>query len=177
MTKRSSTAKKPAAAKAKPDTAAQTIQTHEGAGVVPIADAAPKIPAATGAEVKPEDAAAPAAGAEANAPETQTSAAQPEETAGDFTPAFIVTGPAGGFRRGGITFDRQPRELTRADFGLLGEGEEMALEQQERLLAILEEPRLTVVARGADGAEELVQAVPEVIEALRAAIAKQAADA
>ncbi|MBN9504924.1 MAG: hypothetical protein J0I69_02765 [Altererythrobacter sp.] len=203
MTKRSSAAKTPAAAKAKPGSAKQASETTE-------------IPAASGAEGKPESAAAPDGGTTAKVWDPRGAdaadpagtggapAAQPEETreqaeaasadrkdaaeegkepeetarppvAGGFTPAFIVTGPAEGFRRGGITFDRQPRELTPADFGVETEGAEMEPEQARRLLAILEEPRLTVVARVADDGEAPV--APEVIAFFRAAIAKQTADA
>lgn len=202
MTKRSSAASKPAAAKAKPAPAQAASETTE-------------IPAASGADVKLEGAAAPAGGTDAKVSETQTGsdaadpagtgsapAASPEETReqaeapsadrkdeveegnqpGETAlppvagPTIIVTGPANGFRRGGITFNRHPRELIPADFGVQVEGVGMELEQKMRLLAILEEPRLAVVLRGPDGEME-PHDLAELVEVLRAAIAEGSADA
>lgn len=90
-------------------------------------------------------------------------------------PVFVVTGPRRGFRRAGFAFGPEPRELAPADFGI-GEGEGATPEQLERLLAILSEPALKVVARRPDGAEDPVE--PELVERLRAlAEARRAADA
>lgn len=200
MTKRSSAAKTPAAAK--PAEAKRATETTEipAAGGAEVYDPRKAETVAAGvAEVKPDaepdgapqvagdgtgepsaDGAPSAEGGDNEAALRQAQGdreTEPGETARPPVagPTFIVRGPAKGFWRGGIRFDREPRELTPADFGVAFEGAAMELDQQMRLLAILEEPRLTVTVRGPAGEME-PHDVAEVVEAWRAAIA-QAADA
>ncbi|NCP19065.1 MAG: hypothetical protein GW855_07900 [Erythrobacter sp.] len=81
-------------------------------------------------------------------------------------PVLVVTGPKGGFRRAGFSFDATPRELTPADFGPADPGEE--IEAARRFLAIYREPRLDVTLRHPDGS--LIEIDPAAVEAVEAAL-------
>lgn len=142
-------------------------ENENSSGAADPAGTAPA-PAAGAEETREQAGAAPTdrKGAAEEGNEPGASARPP--VAGPDGIAFVVKGPKGGFRRGGLAFGAEPRALTPADFGDSVEG-------ARRLLAILEEPRLTCTVRLEDGREGPM--LPELLEHLRASIEEAAAAA
>ncbi len=194
MTKRSSAAKKPAAAKAKPEAKANETRPAQG----------------DTAKAKLEGAAAPEGGTTAKVSEAQTSADTVDPTGTDSAPAapsgssreqaeapsadrmdeaeegkepgatarppvagdlddacFIVTGPKAGFRRAGRTFGSDPVELRPEDFFV--DGQPGGFAAAAALFSILEEPRLTCILRVSEGDYPMT---PEFITWLRDLVAE-----
>lgn len=111
--------------------AAKTLQGDTPAVPEKKREPAPKAPKA-----KEQPAAKPVAKAAKSAPAKEIAAG----------PIIVVTGPKKGFRRAGYRFDKQPRAIPGAEFG-------DGIDGLRRVLAILNEDRLTVVCSGPDGVE------------------------
>lgn len=117
-----------------------------------VAEKTPE-PAPQAPKAKEQPAAKPVAKAAKTAPPSEVAAG----------PCIVVTGPKKGFRRAGYRFDKQPRTIPLADFG---EG----IDGLRRVLALIAEPRLTVVCPDKDGVEHTPdRATSEELLALTAA--------